>query len=588
MTCLIAPLAYLRMFVGFQAWDDEGLFLVTLRGYLSGQPLMIPYVPPLYGPFYFEVLGGVFKLLGVSPTHETGRLVTTAFWLTCSAVGGVAALRLTRSLWLGLAAQSITFIALAALALEPTSTYGLSILIELCLVVLATFRYERPSLTALLIGALVGALLLIKVNLGVFAALAVAFAWAASLEQRARRLLFPAVAGVMTVLPAVLLYSLLRQAWALEFAAVSVLSIGAVALTGLLAPPRMFPAPGIGRLILGGVLVVVATFGVALAGGAHLDQMFRSLFLYAFQFPRVFSTPLEVNLAVAVWAAVLFASAMLQARRPVDIPGLGRVGAGLFTWAAILLLPSPIYLLTLPLAWLATMAPRNDSGNPVNPYSRLFIPALALLETLQAYPVAGTQVSLAGLGLMPVGAILLVDGVRQVRLESEQRQERAALASWIPRIALAASLAMVALYGFVIVSAFDRGTPLGLQGAQSVRLGAEQRAALRDMVGAIDSSRCTYLITYPGMNSFYIWTNAGSSVQMRETLWYVTVDSADQAVVVQQLKRQQGLCVVRNQKLIDFWGRGGPPPSGPIVNFVSTDFVHAATYGDYELLVRAS
>src|SRR5258706_827579 len=83
VTVLFAPMAYVSMFNGFHAYDDEGFFLVTIRDFLSGHPLLTPYVP-LYGPFFYELMGGLFKLLGLQPTHDVGRWVTLAIWLTSS------------------------------------------------------------------------------------------------------------------------------------------------------------------------------------------------------------------------------------------------------------------------------------------------------------------------------------------------------------------------------------------------------------------------------------------------------------------------------------------------------------------------
>ena len=152
ITLAVAPIAYWSMFTGFRAFDDEGIFLVTLRDYLSGHPVLTPYVP-LYGPFYYEVFGGLFKLFGLQPTHDTGRWVTLAVWLIASVVGGLAVLRLTRRLWLGLGAQLVTFIVLIALANEPMSTYGLSSVLLLTMTGAAAFGSNSPRATAALIGA---------------------------------------------------------------------------------------------------------------------------------------------------------------------------------------------------------------------------------------------------------------------------------------------------------------------------------------------------------------------------------------------------------------------------------------------------
>ena len=569
------------MFLGFQPYDDEGLYLSTIRDYLGGQPLMTPYVP-LYGPFYYEVLGGIFKLLGAVPTHDIGRSITIAFWLLASGVGGFAVWRLTRNVLLGLAGQCLVFIPLAALALEPTSTYGLSILLELCVVALATFMRGSSRLVPSLMGGVVAALFLIKVNVGVFAAVAVTFAWAATLQHRARPAVLAVIGLLMTAVPLALTSSQLGQPWVLEFAAASALALGAVALMAVQSPPQTQPPAPLRWLLSGGLFLAAACLGVALLSGSRPDQMFMSLFVFAVRFPHVYTTPLDISPTVVVWAAVLFAFGALRLglRTQMEIPPLARLGAGIFVWISIVLLPSPIYLLALPLAWLATSSPRSDAADPIGPYCRALLPALGVLESLQAYPVAGTQVTLAGVGLLPVGAILVRDGLMQLR--------RRRIATWIPRGALALGVVLVIAYGVAVGSAFSRATPLNLMGARSVRVSAQQGADLQHLVAAVDRNGCRYLITYPSMDSFFLWTPVESSIRMRYTLWYLTIGSAEQASMVEQFKSQPGLCLVRNQKLVDFWARGGPAPSGPLVDFVNDGFVPAGTFGDYELLVRAS
>src|SRR5438552_15893210 len=94
----LVPVAYLAIFNGFHAYDDEGIFLVSLRDYLSGHPVLTPFVP-LYGPFFYEVMGGVFKVLGLQPTHDGGRWVTLAIWLLAGGMSGRAAGRRTISVW---------------------------------------------------------------------------------------------------------------------------------------------------------------------------------------------------------------------------------------------------------------------------------------------------------------------------------------------------------------------------------------------------------------------------------------------------------------------------------------------------------
>jgi hypothetical protein len=228
----------------------------------------------------------------------------------------------------------------------------------------------------------------------------------------------------------------------------------------------------------------------------------------------------------------------------------------------------------LPLAWIAIQPPLEDAPDPAGDYCRALVPALAVLETLQIYPVAGSQLSLAALLLVPVGAISLGDGLRHV-----------GRAAWVGPAALAASVGAFLVAGFISIAAFQSGAPSGLSGAESLRLPSRQGANLRALVEAIDSG-CSSFITYPGMNSLYVWTGHEPATPLRYPVWWLLPDVRDQQSIVQQLDGQSHLCVVKNQTIVDFWAQGRPVPKQPLVDFIDQNFVVAGTYGDYQLLVR--
>jgi hypothetical protein len=88
------------------------------------------------------------------------------------------------------------------------------------------------------------------------------------------------------------------------------------------------------------------------------------------------------------------------------------------------------------------------------------------------------------------------------------------------------------------------------------------------------------------MNSFYLWTGQQPPTDVRSEIWMVTLDSTQQQALVGQLNSRPRLCVVRNQRLVDFWAQGRPVPNRPLLKFIEQDFVSAGSYGDYELLTR--
>ena len=580
------------MFSLFNTYDDEGYFLVILRDYLSGHALYTQ-VSTIYGPFYYETVAGLFKLLGLEPGNDSGRYVTLAVWLVTSLVGALVTYRLTRNLWLAVGAQFVTFHVLTALGSEPIQPAGLVGLLLMCLTGAAAGRSARPRATAALIGAIVGALCLVKVNVGAFAAIAVIFAFAASLKSGWRHVLLPLTAVVMALLPLGLMASQLSRDWVLEFALVVTMASAAVGIVCLAATPRHAGPPSAGWLVAGGSVVVIACLGVAFAGGTGLGDLLNELVLGAWKLPQLYVWPIRINPLVVAWALLCLVGAisMLVVRADAQLPAAAapaiRVMAGLLTWTLVLFLPSSLFLLALPLAWLATQAPRETADDSTLGYARVLLPALAVLESLQAYPVAGTQLSLAALVLVPVGAMTFGDGISQLGFGAHQARPRLArLARWAAPTALLLSIATFQFFGYLAWLGFASGTPLGLPGAASVRVQAQRGADLRALVAAVDRE-CSSFITFPGMLSFYLWTAQEPPAQLYSP-WMFALDGPAQQSAVQQIEKRPRLCVVKNQAVIDFWSEGRPVPSRPLVDFIQTGFVQFRSYGDYELLVRVN
>jgi len=585
VTGVFAPVAYMAMFTGFHSYDDEGYFLVVLRDYLSGQPLLNPSVP-IYGPFFFETMGGLFKLLGVAPSHESGRYVTLAIWLVASLSSGLSAYRLTRSFWLAVGAEFVAFQVLRALTNEPMSPTGLIGLLLVSMVAAASFRSARPRATAVVIGSIVGALCLIKINVGGFAAIAVSFAWAASLAPRRRRQLLPLIVVVITLLPVALMASLLSRDWVAEYAWLLALAGAAVGIACLAAAGDRPPASGF-ALAGGGAIVVVICLGVALVGGSRAQDLWDGLVLVSLRFPSIFMFPLDISIAVDVWASAVVVMAL--ATRGLTLlsastAGRLRLTAGLLIWLSALLIPSSVFLLALPLLWVACIPPTGNVEDRVGRYCRCLVPALAVTEALQVYPVAGTQVAIAGLSLVPAGAIVLHDGIRQLQTAGWGRPSLFA-ASAAPAALLVNVLVFLA-GGYVVLGAFSEGTRLGVPGAESIRVPAEQASQLQGLTDAIDRS-CSSFISLPGMNSLYLWTHQSPPTNVRAEIWMLTLDDLQQGSLVRQLESRPRLCVVENQKVVDFWAQGRRVPNRPLVDFIRVGFVEAGTFGDYQLLVRS-
>lgn len=152
---------------------------------------------------------------------------------------------------------------------------------------------------------------------------------------------------------------------------------------------------------------------------------------------------------------------------------------------------------------------------------------------------------------------------------------------------LLVNVAAFSLFAFVTTQLFQSETPLALPGSQALRLNRAQAVDLRSLVAAIDR-QCSSFITFPGMDSLYVWTDQEPPSDMRYGLWWLSLDSSHQETIVQQLQNRSRLCVVKNQSVNDFWAEGRPIPQRPLVTFIDQSFVDAGSFGDYQLLVRSS
>lgn len=589
VTILLVPIAYASMFSVFNAYDDEGYFLMTLRDYLSGHALFSD-VSTLYGPFFYEVMGGLFKVLGVEVTTDSGRMVTLVVWLLASLAGAAATLRLTRSLLLGICAQFVTFHVLAALTSEPMQPAGLLSLLLIAMAAAAAYRSARPRATAVVIGVAVAAACLVKINVGLFAGLALVFASAAAGAGRWRKVLLPATGVLMVAIPFVLMAGLLNQEWVVEYALVAGLSAAAVTFACLAAPPMTASPPALVWIAGGAAVLAIACLGTAILGGTHPADLFDAIVAIPASLPQLYVWPLRIDAGYVIWAAASLGAAILGLRAVVHVSptirGLARIAVGALTWLAILLLPSSLLFLAVPLAWVATQDPRKEAGGPTDPYARLLLPALAVTESLQAYPIAGTQLSMAALMLVPIGAIVLNDGIGQLREWSvrDSRPSILAVASWAAPMAVIVNLAFYQLFAFLAVSAYQSTQPLGLHGAELVRVAPQRAAAVRSLVAAINQE-CSTFITLPGMASLYLWTGQRPPAQLYAGVWMYFLDPAQQQQVVVQVRAGPRLCVVRDQAVVDFWAEGRPIPERPLVEYIVSSFAPSGTFGDYELLV---
>jgi hypothetical protein len=603
-TCLIA---HPRMFTGFANYDDEGYMLTALKGFVNHGHLYDD-VFTQYGPFYYEAWGGLFSLFGIPVTHDGGRSVTMVAWIVSSLVIGLATLRITGSLLLGLATQMLVFAALGVLTNEPMHPGGIICLLLAAIVAISCLVRDRVSPYAMgALGGAVAALVLVKINVGFFALGSVVLACVVSYPVLSgRRWLRLLVEFCFVALPIVLMLSKFDEAWSRRYA----IHVAAAALAVVIVLRARWSErranEELGWLLGGFVAVAVVVCVAMVAAGTSLSGLVDGVLRQplrqadAFTIPMVLSKRLYGLDVLALGGAAVYWYVTRKREGEgstiwLALTSLFSIGVGLLMALSVggKVLPfdtgtlAGYQLSMLGFCWVALIAPPS-ARRPGVSFPLLLLPLLAVLQALHAYPVAGSQTLWAAFLLIPVGAICVSNGARGLAAALPEGAERRAL--------FACAAVGVAVLGWFVVNAtlkeplqsaraaYNGGVSLGLPGAESIHIGQPEAELYDEITAAIDAN-CPALVMLPGMDSFYLWSEQEPPSGYTATGWPTLFDDAHQQRVIDDTRDIEGLCLLRNIPIAAGWG-GGVIPPGPLVRYMHRGFVPIARFGDYTLLKR--
>lgn len=610
VTLVTALIAHPRMFTGFMSYDDEGYMLAALREFVDHGDLY-DGVFSQYGPFYYEAWGGVFSAFGIPVDHEAGRTATMVAWVASSLAIGLATMRIAGSLLLGLGTQILVFTALGVATNEPMHPGGIICLLLAAIVAISCFARDRDSPYAMAaLGGAVAALVLVKINVGFFALLAVAFACAVSYPALARRRWArPLFEVAFVALPVLLMIGKFDEGWARRYAVHVAAAALAVVIVLRAREAGRRAAEELGWLLGGFVLVAALSCVTIVASGTSVDDLVEGVLRQplrqsdAFAIPWLLSSRLyALDLIALAGAGAYWYASRRRAGSPAPVwlalLSLFSIGVGLLMAFSVngKLLPfdanvpgyqSPGYQASmLAFAWVALIAaPR--APRPAVAFATLLLPLLAVTQALHAYPVAGSQTLWATFLLIPVGAICVGNGVRGLAALLPAGPDRRALAA-------VGAVAALVLGWFVVNAnlreplrvsraAHDGAVPLGLPGTGGIRVGEPEAQLYGEIVAAIDRN-CPALVMLPGMGSFYLWTEQRPP-SATATAWPTLFDDARQLQVIEDTHSIEGLCLLRNLPLATGWS-GGEIPPGPLLRYLHRGFEPIGRFGDYVLLQR--
>ena len=545
--------AYFRIFSAFAPYDDEGYILQTVRSYLDGAPLY-DAVYSQYGPAFYTFHWILHGILRVPLDHDAFRILTIGYWLAAIALASIVVYRVTRSVPGCVLAGVLCFPHLAPIINEPGHPQGILLVVVLltCAVAANTERLLTVR-GAVCCAALAAFAMLVKVNVGVFLAIAIAvpLVIASPLPRIVGLGAIAAAAAVPLLLMRVHLPGLVTP-YAVV-ASTSVLAIGVQIdrwLRGAHVDRRVLTA-----FCISGVAMCAGLVLVAILGGTSLSALIRSVILDPSRFAGVFFLPAILpraaigaglaGLALSVmcrWPAVArsaVASAILTVVRLLGIvtviPGL----QGGYDRELAFLTPS-LWLLLAP----------DVEMTPAARFARGCLAFVAALQTLQAYPVAGSQVAFSAVLLVVSVVIALDDGLRGLGRRWITDARRMAVQGIVAAAVVYLAWPVASEMGWT--RAYRRGYELRLPGAEGVRLTRDEVARYQWLAGTA-ASRCRSLTTVPGLYSLNAWSGVATPTHLNATAWLLLLTPAQQEHVWTSALTSPASCVILNRALSMNW-----------------------------------
>jgi 4-amino-4-deoxy-L-arabinose transferase-like glycosyltransferase len=556
-------------------YDDDGYFLATLRQFLDHGGLY-SHVRTEYGPFYFSFMAAVYRLIGHSPDAFTGRLIVLC--ITAVSVGMFAATvwRATRSLAFSVLCEIVTFGVLIVVAGAEAMHPGTLLVLLLSVLTFALVSYAQEPKTRYLAiaGVVVGAMLMTKINVGLFAVAAIVIVFVVGNREFPRwfRTLV-AIAGLL--LPFFIMSQLLYQVLFAEFALLVSLSLAL-----MYVPMRVdeISLPRRALLILGGGAVggIVLSCVWPLATGTSPAQLVSGILLRPLRQANILAYPPPIALEwfplIITLCAVL---AMLHLRAdgaratfgppwlPNALLGVAALGVlGLAVVPATAAGQTGQFLAWLPaivvipvLAWMAAVPAQSRLA------LRFLVP-LAILQILHAYPVPGSQAQW-GLVVMCVPcAIALAIAMQRVP-------------TWQTTAPFVRGGIVTALGVVFLVSAglspltqwhdYEKLARVGVPGARWLHLEPQDAQVIRQLTRVV-RRRCDTFYAAPGYDSLYIYSRLPAPTgYLANVPGGLTIDEQrDLGKQINALyKSGKRVCILRDYSRIAAW-YASPYGKGPL------------------------
>jgi hypothetical protein len=597
LTALAGAGAYLTIMTGFYLHDDEGALMIGVKQYVAGMKIY-DQVFSCYGPLYYLYQLALRTATATPVTHDVVRISALFPWLAITMISSWITLRLTRSLVLAAMTHLVASLVLVTFRTQPghPSELTLLLLVALAAAPLIAPLAHRRMVLMLMLGGLCAALLLVKINAGVFAAAAVAMTCVScGPRSRAGRVLALAAGAACTLLPVILIRNHLGAPWARSYCWLEVASAGACVCCMLWSRRGSLVTLRDDMWAAGGfAAALVAVLTILQKQGVSISEVYDSVLVAP---SRIFLAqnnwflPPQLLEITPFWALAGLGMAIFIARRkPLrGTPEWQMLFAGKTAFALLALLTIVFHrrLLTIvtPFAWLLLFHP-NEEEDSMQSFPRRLLAILTVLQTLYAYPVAGSQASVIQILLVVTVAVCVGDSLAWL---TQSRPIHGKFTfHW--RIVATAVLSAIAVVDVGVVTyryvKYQSLPSLDLPGARLVHTEPDTKANLEWVVRNL-RQRCDSFESLPGLYSLNFWTGIEPLTGFNIDNWTVTLSSDQQKKVVAAISSHPRACVVYNRPLTEFWNPAGEQlEKYPLAGFIFRNFEPVDGSGDYQLLVR--
>ena len=589
---------YDQVFSVFAPYDDEGYLMLTVREFLNGG-VLYNEVYTQYGPAYYLYEWLLHNISGLPVTHDLTRLTTLAIWTLTAMLCGVFTFRLTRSTFFSAISYILSFVILFRTVSEPGHPQELcGLLIVLILLMFTDGKSGRNSYLRLSISAiLLAALCLIKINLGIFVGLGSAIALLTfSEDNRWRRGALYALTAIAILLPFLLFRKYFAVGWLKLCVLIAVMIISAV-INGSLNRKNS-------EIFAKHYLLMAAAFGATIVliilfvwlKGTTFDALLQGILLQNLKFGDDFFQPAPIQRYAIIWGIIVLAvAAALAFFRQKDslkvtfAANLLKTGFGffvvlcsLFGYAKFL---NTFLLLSFaaPLLWLLTIESSSAESTRTNQLAKTVLIFIAVLLTLQIFPIAGTQMAYGSFLISIAGVICLSDGLSNLQISLPQKFPSASLLSGLKTVAAITLLLFCVKHLHDNYTVFNQNVPVKFNGTNRVRL-PEKDAAFYNFLVENLTSECDGFISMPGIYSLNFWTRIEPPTTFNATAWMTLLNESQQQATIEKLKNYRRVCAVYNPQLTQNGLRNRDLETIPLAAYILQNFQNQGTVNGYRLM----